>query len=139
MFVSIRTPKFRHNVTFCGADVGDSTCHRLPMHSGDHRTFVRGNGVPQPKAPKAVKVVTRVVTIAGTKYRVPLGKDAQPRFAKAEAIVTSEPEPKPTASPRKPAAQPKAVKPRASRSAKPRVRVIPMAKSRRRVASSTGR
>lgn len=129
-----KSPKFARPVQFCAEPVdGDATCHRLPMHKGDHSPFVRGNGIPAPKAAKATmsrkgsaKPKTRV--IGGVTYRLVAVRQPQ-----ADEVVEAVPAPSKAAS-KRPNRKASPAKP-ASR----KVRVIPEAKSRRRVASSTGR
>jgi hypothetical protein len=95
-----KAPKFKRDVTFCGADVDGMTCHRLPAHHGDHRTFVTGNGVRTPQAarPKAVRGKgNRVVTRGGQRYT---------QFTRKDGSIVLRPVPAVDASPvetRKPA------------------------------------
>jgi hypothetical protein len=73
-----KAPKFKRDVTFCGADVDGMTCHRLPAHHGDHRSFVTGNGVKAPRAarPKSVRGSgDRVVARRGQRYTQVTRKD----------------------------------------------------------------
>ncbi|HJP89167.1 MAG TPA: hypothetical protein VJ850_09050 [Candidatus Limnocylindrales bacterium] len=89
-------PQFKHAIAFCGmaGPVDDvaagQECHRLPMHHGEHRAFVNGTGVRQPKAAgsKSLKSASKVVTINGAQFRVPLAKDGSPIFTKATPVVT---------------------------------------------------
>ena len=140
----IAAPKFKRDVEFCGAEFDGGMCHRLPAHHGDHRLFVNGTGVRKPAASKiAPKASAKVVTRAGAKYRETIGKGGVITLTPVQAAtpvapVTPEPEPaapsKVATSKRSPRAAAK-VTPKVA----PRVRVIPEAKSRRRVASTSGR
>jgi hypothetical protein len=139
----IAAPKFKRGVAFCGTagpvdGVADGqTCHRLPMHHGEHNAFVRGNGVAKKVAPKRAAKRLVIRTVNGAKYRQSVAKSGVITLTPVTPpAVEAAPAPTKTASSaKKPAARPaKKVVIR-----KPRVQVIPEAKSRRRVASSTGR
>jgi hypothetical protein len=83
---TIAAPKFKRSVEFCGmAGAVDGvaqgqTCHRLPMHHGEHNAFVRGNGVAEPKAnlksAKKVAPKPRTITRGGVTYRLVAVKPA---------------------------------------------------------------
>lgn len=127
----IAAPKFKRGVAFCGEPVDGTTatCHRLPAHHGDHAAFVRGNGVTKPMARMAAKKPTtskpKTITRGGVTYRLVAVRPA----------VT----PEPVEAPQAKVAPKRSAKPAAKARGKPRVRVIPEAKSRRRVASTSGR
>lgn len=79
------------------ANVAAEGCKRLPRHHGVHKADRKPRGLMTPAERRRIdgkrvtkaasKVATRIVTIARTKFRVPLDKAGQPLLAKATAVV----------------------------------------------------